>query len=394
MINNIYWVGNLNVLCGVETFSYELAKLFQDYDFVIYYRNIPMNQLERLQKYVRCVKYQGEKLRCKKFFMNYDISIIDNVEADEYIEIVHCVFKHNVLKPHVHDKITKYYAVGKEACESFKEITGKECEVLHNPLQIDKPAKILKLISATRLARDKGKIAWRMQRLANELDANNIPYQWLIFTNGQHLIGGKGIVYCEPRLDIRNFIAECDYLVQLSDTEAFCYSVLESLYLKTPVIVTPIPCFDEMGVESGKNGYILDFDMKEIPIFDIYNKIPKFEYTPLENEWQDMIIKKKGNYKEEMKMKFKVRALINFNDLEANKKRVVGEEFECSKARCDYLLEHKAIKVVEEIKEEVPEVENVQEGIQRIEESAKEEATNTYLDDKPIKTKKKKRSKK
>ena len=394
MVNNIYWVGNLNVLGGVETFLYELAKMFQDYDFVIYYKSIPMNQLERLQKYVRCVKYNGEKLKCKKFFMNYDISIIDNVEADEYIEIVHCVFKHNTLKPHVHNKITKYYAVGKEACESFKEITGKDCEVLHNPLQIDKPAKILKLISATRLASDKGKIAWRMQKLSNELDANNIPYQWLIFTNGQHLIGGKGIVYCEPRLDIRNFIAECDYLVQLSDTEAFCYSVLESLYLNKPVIVTPIPCFDEMHVENGKNGYILDFNMKEIPIFDIYNNIPKFEYMPFKNEWEDMIIKEKGNYKEEMKMKFKVKALINFNDLEANKKRSVGEEFKCLKARCDYLLEHNAIEVLEEVKEEVPEVKNVEEAIERIEDSAQEEATNAYLDDKPIKPKKKKTSKK
>ena len=398
MVNNIYWVGNLNVIGGVETFLYELAKMFQEYDFVIYYKNIPTNQLDRLQKYVKCVKYKGEKLKCKKLFMNYDISIIDNVEADEYIEIVHCVFKYNTVKPHIHDKITKYYAVGKEACESFKEITGKKCEVLHNPLQIDKPAKILKLISATRLASDKGKIVWRMQKFADELDANNIPYQWLIFTNGQHLIGGKGIVYCEPRLDIRNFIAESDYLVQLSDTEAFCYSVLESLYLNTPVIVTPIPCFDEMGVESGKNGYILNFDMKEIPIFDIYNKIPKFEYTPLENEWKDMIIKEKGNYKEEMKMRFKVKALINFNDLEEKKKRVVGEEFECSKTRCDYLLEHKAIKIVEEIKKEVPEVENVEKvelpkiNVKKIIESAK--------DDKEIvepikeKPKKKKTSKK
>lgn len=356
MINNIYWVGNLNVIGGVETAIYELAKMFQDYDFVIYYRNIPKNQLERLQKYVRCVKYKGEKLKCKKLFMNYDISIIDNVDAEEYIEIIHCVFKYNFLKPHIHDKITKYYAVGKEACESFKEITGLECEVLHNVLQIEKPRRILKLISATRLASDKGKIAWRMQKFADELDKNEIPYIWFIFTNGQHLIHGKGIVYCEPRLDIRDFIVGSDYLVQLSDTEAFCYSVLESLYLNTPVIVTPIPCFDEMGVENGKNGYILDFDMENIRVFDIYNKIPEFKYVPFENEWEDKIIKINSNYKEEIKMKYLVKALINFNDLEANKRRVVNEEFECSKTRCDYLLEHNAIKVIEEIKEKIPQV--------------------------------------
>lgn len=364
MINNIYWVGNLNVIGGVETFMYELSKMFTDYDFVIYYRNIPTNQLKRLQQYVKCVKYKGEKLKCKKFFMNYDISIIDNVESEEYIEIIHAVFKYNKAKPHTHDKITKYYAVSKEACESFKEITGKECEVLHNPLNIEKPIKTLKLISATRVASDKGKIVERMQKLVNELEANDIPYQWLIFTNGQHLVHGKRIIYCEPRLDVRNFVAECDYLVQLSDTEAFCYSVLESLYLNTPVIVTPIPCFiDEMGVENGKNGYVLDFDMKEIPIFEIYNKVPKFNYQPFKNEWEDKIIKVKGNYKEEMKMKFKVKALINFNDLEANKKRVIGEEFECSKLRADYLLEHKAIEIIEEIKEKTTKVEIVVDNV-------------------------------
>ena len=364
MINNIYWVGNLSVIGGVETFMFELAKQFQDYDFVIYYNNIPKNQLDRLQKYVRCVKYKGEKLKCKKLFMNYDISIIDKVDAEEYIEIIHAVFKYNVLKPHIHDKITKYYAVSKEACESFKEITGKKCNVLHNPLNIEKPTKILKLVSATRLASDKGKITERMQKLVNELDSNKIPYQWLIFTNGQHLVNGKGIIYCQPNLDIRDFIAECDYLVQLSDTEAFCYSVLESLYLNTSVIVTPIPCFiDEMGVKNGENGYILDFDMKEIPIFDIYNKIPKFEYQPLKNEWENMIIKVKGNYKEEKEMKFKVKALINFNDLEENKKRVAGEEFECSKVRCDYLLEHKAIEIVEEVKEEPKIIETIETSV-------------------------------
>ncbi len=404
MINNIYWVGSLNAIGGVETAIYELAKQFQDYDFVIYYNNIPTNQLKRLQQYVKCVKYKGEKLKCKKFLCNYDISIIDNVEAEEYIEIVHAVFKYNKLKPHTHDKITKYYAVGKEACESFKEITGKECEVLHNPLQIDKPNKILRLISATRIASDKGEMVERMQKLANELDSNNIPYQWFIFTNGQHLIRGKGIIYAEPRLDIRDFIADSDYLVQLSDTEAFCYSVLESLYLNTPVIVTPIPCFiNEMGVENEKNGYILDFDMKEIPIFDIYNKIPKFSYQPFKNEWEDKIIKVKGNYKEELKMKFKVKALINFNDLEENTHRNSGDVFECSKTRCDYLLEHKAIEIVEEVKIEtniILDGEKINKELVKpleeapVEDALSEEATESYLNDEPIKPKKKKSSKK
>ena len=58
-------------------------------------------------------------------------------------------------------------------------------------------------------------------------------------------------------------------------------------------------------------------------------------------------------------MKLKVKALINFNDLEGKTKRKVGDIFEVSKIRADYLIEHKAIEIVEEIKE--AEIEEVQE---------------------------------
>lgn len=350
MINNIYWVGTLHSIGGVETAIYELAKEFTDYDFVIYYNNIPKEQLKRLKKYVRCIKYKGEKLKCKKLFMNYDISIIDNVEAEEYIEIVHCVFSKNVVTPHTHKKITRYYAVGKEACESFKKITGCECEVLHNLLEIEKPQKVLRLISATRLASDKGKIVKRMQQFVDALEMANIPYQWNIFTNGERSIKGNGIAYMPITLDIRNYIADSDYTVQLSDTEAFCYTVLESLYLNVPVIVTPIQCFEEMKVENGKNGYILDYDMKNIPIKEIYYKKPKFSYQPFKNEWVDKIVKVKGNYKEEREMEVKVKAIINFTDIEENVKRKVGEEFICGEERAEYLKEHNAVEILETIK--------------------------------------------
>jgi glycosyltransferase involved in cell wall biosynthesis len=399
MINNVYWVGNLNVIGGVETAIYEIAKSVSNYDFVVYYNSIPKEQLKRLKKYVKCVKYNGEKIKCKKMFMNYDISIIDNVEAEEYIQIIHCVFKYNVLKPHTHNKITKYYAVGIEACESFKEITGKQCEVLHNPLQIDKPRKILKLISATRLASDKGKICQRMQKLVDELEKNDIPYEWQIFTNGQHLINGKGIIYRTPTLNIRDNIANSDYLVQLSDTEAFCYSVLESLYLNVPVIVTPIPCFNEMRVENGKNGYILDFDMKNIPVLDIYNNIPKFEYQPMNNEWLEQIIKVKSNYKEEKEMKVKVKAKAGFERVKDAERSVngkivyfvEGEVWETDLERAEYLQEK---GVVEILKEEKKIEEPKKDIFEEFEEKAKKEEVAKEKFKSEEKPKKKKTSKK
>ena len=347
---NVFWVGNLGKIGGVETFIYELAKRYCDYDLIILYHNIDIEQLTRLKRYVKCIKYNGEHVKCKRFFCNYDISIIDNVEAEEYIHIIHCVFSHNELKPHTHNKINKYYAVSKEACESFMEITKEHCEVLHNPLNIDKPRRVLKLISATRIAKDKGKLEYRMLKLANELEINNIPFIWLVFTNSEQKSENKNIIYLKPTLDIRNYIASSDYLVQLSDTEAYCYSVLESLCLNVPVIVTDIPCFKEMGIENKKNGYILDFDMTNIPIYDIYNNVPTFNYSYDNNKWDSLIIKEKSDYKEK-NMMIKVRAnekFENIKDVETNSYHKKGDVWETTKERAEYLKEHGVIEILED----------------------------------------------
>ena len=48
----------------------------------------------------------------------------------------------------------------------------------------------------------------------------------------------------------------------------------------------------------------------------------------------------------------KVKVLYDFNDLKENKKRIIGEEFECDVERAQFLIEKGA---VEEVKEEIKE---------------------------------------
>lgn len=129
-------------------------------------------------------------------------------------------------------------------------------------------------------------------------------------------------------------------------------------------------------------------------------------------------------------MKYKVKAIISFNDLEENTHRKIGDVFEVSQRRKDYLLEHKAVEIVEEnndngfiIADTKVEGESIipldekatEKVIEEIEKhievkpipnakpedveivpipNATEEATISYLDDKPIKSKNKKSSKK
>ena len=65
------------------------------------------------------------------------------------------------------------------------------------------------------------------------------------------------------KLNIIDDIAKADFLVQLSDNEGYCYSIVEALNLHVPVIVTPIPVFKEIGLDE-TNSITLNFDLSNI----------------------------------------------------------------------------------------------------------------------------------
>ena len=326
---NIFYIPHFNIIGGIETYAYELAKKYKDKDITFVYsvKDSDVKQLNRIRQYARVIylPYNSkEKIKCKRLFIMYRCNL-DLFEADEIIQMIHADYKAQNLKPNIDERVNKYYGVSKAVADTFKEISGKDVEVCYNPLTLEKPKKILKLISATRLTKEKGKE--RMVKLANELDKAKIPYEWKIFTNDNLPITNKNVFYMEPRLDIRDYIADSDYLVQLSDTEAFSYSVLESLCLGTPVIVTNIPSFKEMGVKNGINGYILDFSMKDIPIHDIYEKVPKFTFKAPKDIYDELLIDSKTTYKP--KKMVQCRALRTYNDIELKQRIQKGHELPC-----------------------------------------------------------------
>ena len=96
---------------------------------------------------------------------------------------------------------------------------------------------------------------------------------------------------------------------------------------------------------------------------------------------------------------FKVRTISDynpkgFNDLVEKIWRNVGDEFYCTEERANYLLEHKAIEIIEE----VPAIENVVETLDKIRESAKKEVELNQFGNpvgtRELKSKKKKSNKK
>ena len=351
--SNIFYVDNFNVIGGTETFIYYLIRNYGDIDITVVYRTADLYQINRLKQYVRCKQFDGSRFKCKKAFFNYSTNIIDNVDAEEYIQVIHTKYDPKGDKPRFNPKITKFIGVSQVVCDCFKELTGKDCELCYNPLFIEKPKKVLNLISATRLSWDKGK--GRIIELARQLDEARIPYLWHIFTDDTLPIDNPNIVYMKPRLDITDYISNADYLVQLSDNvEGYGYTPVEALIVGTPVIVTDNDAFREIGMNE-TNGFVLNLDMTNVPIQEIYDKAGKFnfKYEPPKNRWNEILVPTKSTYKEELNWKAKVRCIrrCGYDDIRLLRHIDFNEEYIIPYHRAEFLKSTKDIEILEIIKE-------------------------------------------
>lgn len=280
-MKNVFYFKTISSVGGVESWLYYLSK---KYEFEVQYKNADPEQIKRLAQNVECHKYTT-LIKCDKFFCNYGLDI--EVEAPIKKHIAHCDYKQVGFSPFIYPGF-EYIGVSKLACDSFKELTGKDIELIYNPVYIDKPNVEkykdgkLHLISCTRLSSEKG--LKRMQKLATMLDRAKIDYEWIVYTNRKREAIGNNVIYKDQKLDIIEDIAKADYLIQLSDCEAFCYSVIESLMVGTKVIVTDLPVFKELGVNQN-NAIICDMEMKNVDINKIIKEYEPFTYNPPKSNW-------------------------------------------------------------------------------------------------------------
>lgn len=362
-MKNIYYFHTISKIGGIETFFFQLAKKYKNYDLTIFYRNADPTQLERLKKYVRCIQFTGQKIKCEKAFFNFNTDIIDNVEAKEYCLVIHGDYKDMIEKGQLHSapnhpKITKYYGVSKKACDSFTEVTGLPCELCYNPFISEAVSPALRLISATRLTKEKG--FHRMKRLAQRLDERNIPFLWLVFTNTPHDNISKNMIYMDSRLDIKPFIASSDFLIQLSDNEGYCYSVVEAWDASVPVVITPLPVLKEIGATED-NSIFFDFDTSNID--EVIDKMlswnSDFTYIPKQDNWENLLLQSVSTYEKELNTLYQVQALTTYEELGLHDKELGyipknGECWTVTKERLDVLMGgnaqgHIFVKLLKEI---------------------------------------------
>jgi len=174
----------------------------------------------------------------------------------------------------------------------------------------------------------------------------------------------------KPRIDVRPYIADADYILQLSnDMETYCYTINEALGYGVPIVTTPLSILKELPITNNEH-IILDWNCNNVnevarQIFE--KEVKPFEYTPPKDEWDKLLAKGKSTYKEEIKMKFLVEATNKYeetnswdNELsEVKGKRYIpkaGEQWEVSYERKEKLIELGYVKEIKQIETATKEI--------------------------------------
>ena len=239
---------------GVDTFDYNFCKKLKDkYDITFLYKEGIKSTIDRLkdlgvdvQKYDSNKKYVCDVCILASAWGGYPETVI--AKSGRYIQMVHADYEQKDLidfEYHKWHKTTEHVGVSNQVCKSFTKLFPNEkITRIYNILDDKQETRpILKLVSATRLSKEKGYA--RMLELAESLKKNNIKFRWTVFTDlslyNQKPFDMDEFVYMNPTRDIFDYIAEVDYGVQLSDTEGYSYFINECLQYGTPVICTNFP---------------------------------------------------------------------------------------------------------------------------------------------------------
>lgn len=304
------YISRLNSLGGVEKFVENFCKrMSKHYKITMLFDWVEKPELLfDVSKNVDVIKIDKTKTYKFDYFVNstaWGFEPYNNIEANKYIQIIHADYKAVIaswdFKYIKHPKTTHHVCVGEIVKQAFEEVTAYKCDaiiynLLDNSIELETKLKndVLHLVTMSRLSGEKG--FKRMLQLAQQLDSKKIPYIWNVYGNTSHSFAKQVVSWFKncPNVVFKGVTREpfkeinkADYLVQLSDTEGFAYSVYEAMQVKTPCIITPFASGNEQ-IKHGVNGYIVPFDMQNINFEEILNNIPvvpEFEELGKEEHW-------------------------------------------------------------------------------------------------------------
>lgn len=312
---------------------------------------------------------------CNRAFFNFNIDMIDDVEAEEYIFVSHAIYQELGYNPPIDNpKLNRFIGVSQYSCDKLEEYAkkiGKEikAELCYNPLTLEPKEKVLHIVSAGRLddkTKDNGRTLKLIEALDRYCERTGRHYIWEIFSNPiKFKINSPNVMLMKPRVDVRPYIADSDYVVQLSnDMETYCYTINEALGYGVPIVITSLSILKELPITNNEH-LVCNWDMSnadEVAKEIFERKINKFNYEPPKDNWEALLIKEKSTYKEEKNMRYLVEATdkyITTNKFDGELSAIKGtkyfpqkgEQWEVSYERKEKLVELGFATVVKEIPE-------------------------------------------
>ena len=337
----VLYSSNIGQIGGVETFIYNFClNMAEKYDIVVLYDQMDDIQKTKLSTVAKCYKNNNTNVvYCDTLIMiRIKDTIPANIRYQKVIQTVHCVKQQDFKIPKGRDAVV---CVSKASKDSFgTEADG--AKVINNMSDFKWVEKALILVSATRTnASDKGKNEERMLHLAKLMKRNHIKFVWLYWGNNPIPNVPENLIYMGAEPDVKPYIKAADYLVQLSDQEAYSYSLLEALCVGTPVIVTPLSQNKDMRIKDGVNAHIVPFDFDDTYDVKKFLEIPKFIYnhdnSRLVRKWVDVIENTKprsASFKNPVMVKVK----ITYKDLQLERLLNAGEVLQMESERADELV--------------------------------------------------------
>lgn len=282
-------------LGGIETAIQNILKLIDRSQFkvtILYSTNIGSHLLFAWSQYADVRRLvRGE-------FIYGDVCLLASnyvrpaeIVAKKWIQWIHADYEMYKIPLLRNPEISAYICVSDHVAEVSKRLFGIEPIVIYNLVDPDfgretPPVPYLRLITCSRLSQEKG--FTRMLTLARLLVDAGVDFDWDIYGNCPDLNYKRRIIRLFegiPQVCFRGYqqnisrpLSRATYLVQLSDHEGCCLSVMEALTLHVPVLVTPFATAKDY-ISPGVSGYILPFSMEGIDLDSIVYKIPSKDFN-------------------------------------------------------------------------------------------------------------------
>lgn len=268
---------------GIETALFCLAREFKDRNITFIFKKASIEQVLRVAQY-RPVVFDDGKMEIKgdivimEGYNTYKF-VKDRVKADKIYQRCHADWE--TLNGKIKKTEIAFYedmnvlACSERAKQGLLPIQS-QCVPLIPPRKVNSDFRLF--LTLSRLSGEKG--GKYIVRMAEAFQNANKSFLWIVCgepdTQLRQMAKNLPIIFLEPTIKNELMLKNADYLVQMSDSESYCYSVHTALANGIPCLCSDIEPFMSI-IKDGENGYIVERSMNTLDIEKIFNNVPKFK---------------------------------------------------------------------------------------------------------------------